>query len=267
MATCLTWSISEVVGFATPAQMCRHAARLRAPSLCMSDDPGQARPRDTAKGGEDAKIAAAIGLSGLAGGATMVSTATTIATAAGGVCAGGACAAGAGALAGGSGGVAAVAATGGGLLAGAKAMLLAGALLASAALSTATGTPTLESMVRASTPLEAALRNGRPTVMEFYGNSCPHCRSAARELGAVEERAVRDKGINWVMINTDDPGMAPVWNMYHVDEIPHFEFFDAAGNEVGFEIGEVNAQTVEQRIVEAAAHGQAMTSAEVSDPI
>lgn len=209
------------------------------------------------KAGDDAKVAAAIGLSGLAGGATIASTATTIATTAGGVCAGGACAVGAGAVASGGGGAVAAAATGGGLLAGAKGILVAGALLASAAFNSVTGTPTLESMVSASTPLQVALGNGRPTVMEFYGNACPHCRSAAKELSAVEAAAVRDDGVNWVMINTDDPGMAPVWQMYHVDEIPHFEFFDAAGDEVGFEIGEVDAQTVRQRIAEAAAHRKA----------
>lgn len=244
--------LPTVAGFSSPAQACRAATRVRGPSrICLSTGSDKSKP------GDDAKIAAAIGLSGLAGSATVASTATTLATAAGGACAGGACAAGAGALAGGSGGAAAMAATGGGLLAGAKGMLFAGMLFASAALNTAMGTPTLETMVRVSTPLEAAIGNGRPTVMEFYGNACPHCRSAAKELSAVEERAVRDKGINWVMINTDDPSMAPVWNMYHVDEIPHFEFFDAAGDEVGFEIGAVDAQTIERRMAEAVAHAHA----------
>ena len=243
-----------VLGFGSSA-----AVRARALGVCVSTGIRLADDSEAAPPGEskapDAKLAAAIGLSGLAGGATVVSSAATIATAAGGVCAGGACVAGAGALAGASGGAAAAVATGGGLLAGAKAMLVGGTLLATAMVSGITGAPTLDSMVRASTPLNVAIGSGRPTVMEFYGGACPHCRSAAKDLRPVEDAAIRDKGVNWVMINTDDPGMAPVWNMYHVDGIPHFEFFDAAGNEVGFEVGDVGAQTIERRIAQALAHG------------
>jgi hypothetical protein len=206
----------------------------------------------TPKTETDSKLATAIGLTGLAGGATLASTATTIATTAGGVCAGGACAVGATALAGSTGGAAATVATGGGLLAGAKALFVGGALLAAGAFNGLVGTPTLESMVAASTPLEVAIGSGRPTVMEFYGNACPHCHDAARQLRSVEESAIRSLGFNWVMINTDDPSLAPVWNMYHVDELPHFEFFDARGDEVGFEVGQVDAQRIEERLKQAA---------------
>jgi thiol-disulfide isomerase/thioredoxin len=114
------------------------------------------------------------------------------------------------------------------------------------------GAPTLESMVAASTPLEIAIGSGRPTVMEFYGNACPHCHDAARQLRSVEETAIRSLGFNWVMINTDDPSLAPVWNMYHVDELPHFEFFNARGDEVGFEVGQVQVQRIEDRLKQAA---------------
>lgn len=197
------------------------------------------------------KLATAIGLGGLAGGASVAST---VATTAGGVCAGGACAAGAGALAaGGTGGAAAAAAAGGGVLAGAKVWLVGAGLVASGALSTMLGVPTLETMVQEATPLESAIGSGKPTVIEFYGRNCPHCREMARDLAQVERRAVHDDGFNWVMVDTDDMRMEPIWRIYRVDELPHFEFFNAKGDEVGWEAGVVPVPRIEERLTQAAA--------------
>ncbi|KAJ1618823.1 hypothetical protein T492DRAFT_1090146 [Pavlovales sp. CCMP2436] len=246
LALCVLCSAGS---FAVQPGVGRRASRVHRAARISLGEPG-----DEAEKPAQNKLAAAIGLSGLAGGATVAGTATTgLVTAAGGVCAGGACVAGAGALAGGGGGAAAAAATGGGIIASIKAMLVGGALVAGGAFSTAMGAPTLESMVAVSTPLNVAVASGRPIVMEFYGNACPHCRKAAKSLRAVEESAIHDKGVSWVMVNIDDPRMAPVWQMYRVDEIPHFEFFNAKGDEVGFEVGDVESSRVEARIAEAMA--------------
>eukprot|EP00591_Stephanopyxis_turris_P005124 CAMPEP_0195519228 /NCGR_PEP_ID=MMETSP0794_2-20130614/14528_1 /TAXON_ID=515487 /ORGANISM="Stephanopyxis turris, Strain CCMP 815" /LENGTH=315 /DNA_ID=CAMNT_0040648351 /DNA_START=25 /DNA_END=972 /DNA_ORIENTATION=- len=223
---------------------------------------------DEDKEDSNSAIAGIAGVSGLAaaGGATVAST---VVTTAGGVCAGGACVAGAGAVAaaGGSTAAAATAAgtttaavAGGGVLAGMKAMLLGGAIAAGVTLNGLSGgttATTLEDMVRVSTPLESFLAEGgnnhRPTVMEFYGNRCPRCHDAASRLFAVEESAMKKDGFNWIMVNTDDPRMQPLWKAYRVDELPHFEFLDSEGREVAYEFGTVDTHRIQDRIAQAAA--------------
>lgn len=44
------------------------------------------------------------------------------------------------------------------------------------ALNLASGAPTFENLERASIPLDTALQNGKPTVIEFYASWCKICR-------------------------------------------------------------------------------------------
>ena len=44
------------------------------------------------------------------------------------------------------------------------------------ALNLASGAPTFENLERASVPLDTALQNGKPTVIEFYASWCKICR-------------------------------------------------------------------------------------------
>lgn len=59
--------------------------------------------------------------------------------------------------------------------------LIAGAavgfgIAAFVALNLASGAPTFENLERASIPLDTALQNGKPTVIEFYASWCKICR-------------------------------------------------------------------------------------------
>ena len=206
-----------------------HAPRSRsAAQLCATPDAAvpDSKRNETSAG-------AAVGLAGLAASGATVSAITT---AAGGVCVGGGCVAGAGLAAGaaGAGGAAAGAGAAGGAAAAAFGGLqtwLAGGLVA-AGLGTQLLTgdvppeepgalpPAMAAMVRSSTPLSEIRSpgNGRPTVLEFYRPACPRCNRLAPSLQAVEARAQKD-GVNWVMLNTDEPSSVPVFTKYGVSEL------------------------------------------------
>lgn len=46
----------------------------------------------------------------------------------------------------------------------------------------ASGAPSLSSLEKASVPLDTALANGKPTLLEFYANWCETCRESAPEV-------------------------------------------------------------------------------------
>merc|ERR1712187_491132 len=82
----------------------------------------------------------------------------------------------------------------------------------------------LGSMAAGSTPIDVAFTNKQPTIIEFYRKSCTVCNAIAPRLAAVEKQAQAD-GINWVMLDTDDPASVYYYTRCGVDELPHFEFF------------------------------------------
>lgn len=94
----------------------------------------------------------------------------------------------------------------------------------------------LDSLAETATPLEVALQNGRPTVMEFYANWCTSCQAMAPEMDALEEQY--GEQVNFVMLNVDNTKWLPEILHYRVDGIPHFVFLDKSGEAVANTIGE-----------------------------
>ncbi|WP_009632958.1 thioredoxin family protein [Synechocystis sp. PCC 7509] len=93
----------------------------------------------------------------------------------------------------------------------------------------------LTSLAEKSTPLEVAISNGKPTLMEFYANWCGSCQAMAPDIAQLEKEY--NKSVNFVMLNVDNTKWLPEILQYRVDGIPHFVFSGKDGKEVAQTVG------------------------------
>ena len=103
-------------------------------------------------------------------------------------------------------------------------------------LQTETGATSLDAQAEQSTPLEIALSNGKPTLMEFYANWCTSCQAMAKDLDELKQQYA--DSVNFVMLNVDNSKWLPEILNYRVDGIPHFVFLGKDGNAIAQAIGE-----------------------------
>ena len=87
-----------------------------------------------------------------------------------------------------------------------------------------TSSVSLADLDKNSTPLEVALSNGKPSLIEFYANWCTVCQKMAPDIATLETEYA-DK-LNFVMLNVDNSKWLPEMLQYRVDGIPHFVFLD-----------------------------------------
>lgn len=94
----------------------------------------------------------------------------------------------------------------------------------------------LDSQAKAAIPLEIALQNDKPSLMEFYADWCTSCQAMANDLQSIK----REYGdtVNFVMLNVDNTKWLPEILRYRVDGIPHFVYLDSHGEVVGESLGE-----------------------------
>ncbi len=104
-------------------------------------------------------------------------------------------------------------------------------------LRTETASVSLNEMAETATPLDIALSNDKPTLVEFYANWCTTCQAMAPELEEIRQKYAQNT--NFVMLNVDNSKWLPELVKYRVDGIPHFVFLDREGAEVGQTIGEI----------------------------
>jgi thiol-disulfide isomerase/thioredoxin len=97
-------------------------------------------------------------------------------------------------------------------------------------------TGTLAAMAKAATPLELALTNGKPTLMEFYADWCTSCQAMARDMGELKQEY--GKQVNFVMLNIDNNKWLPEMLHYRVEAIPYFVFLNSTGESIATTIGE-----------------------------
>ncbi|MBD2037231.1 thioredoxin family protein [Leptolyngbya sp. FACHB-321] len=128
-------------------------------------------------------------------------------------------------------------------------------------LKTETGTGLLSAMAEESVPLEIALSNGKPTLMEFYANWCTSCQAMAPDMAALEQE-YGDR-VNFVMLNVDNSKWLPEVLSYRVDGIPHFVFLGQDGNAIAQSIGEQPRSIMEANLV-ALAGGDSLPYAKTS---
>ncbi|OLP19238.1 thiol:disulfide interchange protein [Leptolyngbya sp. 'hensonii'] len=99
-----------------------------------------------------------------------------------------------------------------------------------------TVTASLETQAKAAVPLETALVNGKPTLMEFYADWCTSCQAMADDLETLKQ--TYGERVNFVMLNVDNSKWLPEILSYRVDGIPHFVFLNQAGDAIASAIGE-----------------------------
>ncbi|MBT9314181.1 thioredoxin family protein [Leptothoe spongobia] len=104
-------------------------------------------------------------------------------------------------------------------------------------LQTRTPSASLSDMAEASVPLNQAITNGKPTLVEFYANWCTSCQAMAGDLQQLKHEYQQD--VNFVMLNVDNSKWLPEMLHYRVDGIPHFAFLDQSGNDAGAAMGEI----------------------------
>ncbi|NER83574.1 MAG: thioredoxin fold domain-containing protein [Leptolyngbya sp. SIO1D8] len=124
---------------------------------------------------------------------------------------------------------------------------------------TQTPTASLESLAAEATPLETALVNGKPSLMEFYANWCTSCQAMAGDMADL--RATYHDQVNFVMLNVDNTKWLPEMLHYRVDGIPHFVYLDESGETAAMAIGEqpktIIASNLEALLAETELPGQA----------
>lgn len=139
-------------------------------------------------------------------------------------------------------------------------------------LQTRTPSASLSDMAEASIPLNEAVTNGKPTLVEFYANWCTSCQAMAGDLQQLKTEYQQD--VNFVMLNVDNTKWLPEMLHYRVDGIPHFAFLDKTGNDAGTAVGEIpkavlaanlTALLAENQLPYAQAEGQT-SEVEVVEP-
>ncbi len=101
----------------------------------------------------------------------------------------------------------------------------------------------LPQLVEESVPLEVALSNGKPTLMEFYANWCTSCQAMAPELHEIKQQYADQ--LNFVMLNVDNSKWLPELLKYRVDGIPHFVYLNQKSETVAQTIGEIPRNILE----------------------
>ena len=111
---------------------------------------------------------------------------------------------------------------------------------------TQTPSSSLTEMAKASTPLETALVNGKPTLMEFYANWCGSCQAMANDLSEIKQKYAEP--LNFVMLNVDNDKWLPEITKYRVDGIPHFVYLNDKGSAVAETMGEMPRSIMEANL-------------------
>lgn len=131
-------------------------------------------------------------------------------------------------------------------------------------LRTQTPSSNLTAMAKASAPLEIALANGKPTLMEFYANWCGSCQKMAKDLGEIKQKYAEP--LNFVMLNVDNEKWLPEITKYRVNGIPHFIYLNNKGNAIAETIGEAPRDIMEANL-EALIAGKDLPHAEATGQV
>ena len=99
------------------------------------------------------------------------------------------------------------------------------------------GLMTLKTMAAESVPYELALTNQKPTIIEFYADWCTTCQGMSSTMADLHQQY--GQGINFVMLDIDDPQWATQIADYGASGVPQFTLLDAHHSEVKTWVGKV----------------------------
>ncbi|MEM9137435.1 MAG: thioredoxin family protein [Cyanobacteria bacterium P01_F01_bin.42] len=112
--------------------------------------------------------------------------------------------------------------------------------------------PSLADQAVSATPIDVALANGKPTLIEFYADWCTSCRAMADDMAQLKQSHKSD--LNFVMLNVDNSKWVPELLKYEVDGIPHFVFLDEQTQAVAHTVGEQPRSIMEGNISALVSH-------------
>ena len=82
---------------------------------------------------------------------------------------------------------------------------------------------------------EIALKNDKPTFLEFYAEGCEVCKEMASTVSALKDEYEKD--INFVFLNVDNPKWGNYIQKFDVNGIPQVNLFDKKSNLLSTFIG------------------------------
>ncbi|MFN5874480.1 MAG: thioredoxin fold domain-containing protein [Aphanizomenon flos-aquae DEX188] len=86
-------------------------------------------------------------------------------------------------------------------------------------------------------PLEVAVSNGKPSLVEFYADWCSVCQKMTPDMAKLRKQY--ENSLNFVMLNVDNTKWLPEMLKYRVDGIPHFVFLGKQGETIAETIGDM----------------------------
>lgn len=92
-------------------------------------------------------------------------------------------------------------------------------------LSPVSGLVALKSTAQVAMPYEAAIANGKPTLLEFYADWCTTCQSMAPTINTLHDQY--GEHMNLVMLNIDDPRWRSQVEQFQVNGVPEYFLLDA----------------------------------------
>lgn len=131
-------------------------------------------------------------------------------------------------------------------------------------LRTQTTSATLAQLGEQSTPIDVALTNSKPSLIEFYADWCTVCQKMAPDIAQLEQQYA-DK-LNFVMLNVDNTKWLPEMLKYRVDGIPHFVYLNKDGEAIAQAIGD-QPRTIMSSNLEALVAGSSLPYAQASGKV